>query len=199
MKTLQTAVAAIAVVASILFCGNVATATSTIVVGDHDLLPNAPDQIINILVAGDDMVQGLNFNIQVADGGTHAKVGGSIEGPHIQSVDLLTGTIFDGNNTGQVETLELPQVAAHTVTTSTGAVAANGLLARVTVDTSGFTDGSFGLYLRDTRNGPTDFAGVPIQITDGSINIVPEPMALGAALIGMLATGARLRRRRRGA
>ena len=141
------------------------------------------------------MVEGLNFNVQVADGGTDAAVGGSIDGPKIQSVNLVTGTIFDGNNTGQVDTLTLPQVSANTVTTSTGMIAADGLLATIEVDTTGFMEGTFDLRVGDTRNGPSDFAGIPIQITDGSLSVVPEPVGLGLAFFGAAALFSVCRRR----
>ncbi|MFV2069778.1 MAG: hypothetical protein ACC645_22660, partial [Pirellulales bacterium] len=49
---------------------------------------------------------------------------------------------------------------------------------------------SFQLALADTLDGPTDFAGIPIDITDGTLRVVPEPsawmMALSACLVVML-------------
>ena len=59
-----------------------------IVVGDHTLLPDTAGQQIEIFVTGDEQVQGLNFYIQVGDGGVPA--GGSDVGPTIQDVDILS-------------------------------------------------------------------------------------------------------------
>ena len=69
--------------------------------GDHYLLPDTPNQQIQILVSGGDLVQGLNFNSQIGDGGP--ELGGVIDGPHITDIDVENGTIFDDNNTGQFD------------------------------------------------------------------------------------------------
>ena len=159
-----------------------ARATPIIDVGEHELLANTPDQSIQIMVAGGDDVQGVNFRIQVADGGTHPEVGGSIDGPVITDIDLMTGTIFDGNHTGQNSLLSFPQVSVQSITTETGTVPANGLLATVTFDTTGFSDGEFNLHIGDTRDGATDFAGIPVNIMDGSLRVVPEPTGIAMLL-----------------
>jgi hypothetical protein len=158
-------------------------ATPVIVVGEHELLADTADQLIEIMVSGGDSVQGLNLRLQVADGGTHPDAGGSIDGPKISNIDLVSGTIFDGNNTGQNGLLSLPQVWVQSITTANGMVAADGMLATVMIDTTGFMDGEFDLRVGETLDGATDFAGVPVDITDGSIRIVPEP----ASFLGMLA------------
>jgi hypothetical protein len=48
------------------------------------------------------------------------------------------------------------------------------LLATLTIDTSGLNHGEWNLNLRDTLNGPTDFAGTAATIVDGSITIVSD-------------------------
>ncbi len=169
-------------------------ATPEIVVGEHELLADTANQLIEIMVSGGDSVQGLNLRLQVADGGTHPDAGGSIDGPKISNVDLVTGTIFDGNNTGQNDLLSLPQVSVQSITTANGMVAADGLLATVLIDTTGFTEGEFDLWAGDTLDGPTDFAGIPASITDGSIRIVPEPASFVGLLTGLGAICAALRR-----
>src|SRR5438445_10211088 len=85
--------------ASILFITTVAVATPTIVVGNHVLLPNKGGQNVVIPVTGGDQVMGANVNVQVADGGLPN--GGTIVGPAITGLDLVTNTIFTGNNDGQ--------------------------------------------------------------------------------------------------
>jgi len=152
--------------------------TPVIDVGHHVLLPDTPGQTFQVSVTGGDLVQGLNFNLQVADGGP--EWGGVIDGPAIEALDILTGTIFDGNNTGTVD-LDggppsgsdiAPQYEGRSTTTDSGSVPASGLLATVTIDTTGFSSGTWDLFLSNTLNGPTDFAGLPASITDGSIRVL---------------------------
>ena len=177
--------------------------------GTYELLPDTPGQEIEIFVrpdenltpdAGeiaDDEVQGVNLNIQIGDGGRDA--GGSVDGPVITGVDLFSGTIFEGNNTGEGSGngVLVPQVAFFSTTTGSGTVKADGLLATVTIDTTGFFvgDGPFDLILSQTVNNPTNFGPVNPEVTDGTLAIVPEPTSI--AVFGL--TGlALLRRSRRG-
>src|SRR5262245_55038722 len=51
-----------------------------------------------------------------------------------------------------------------------------------TVDTTGLTTGSWALKLFGTPDGPTDFAGVPVTVTDGLLH-VPESAAHSSLLI----------------
>ena len=166
-----------------------------IVVGEHELLPDTPNQSIEIMVSGGDNVQGLNFRVQVADGGTHPMAGGSIDGPMISNIDLLSGTIFDGNNTGQNDILSLPQVWVQSTTSANDTVPADGLLATVTIDTTGFMEGEFDLRVGDTLDNATDFAGVAVDITDGLLRIsVPEPASATVLLMGWAILCTALRR-----
>jgi len=160
-------------------------------VGDHELLPDTPGQVVQLFVSGGDPVQGLNFNVQVAGGG-----------PTVEDVDILQGTIFDGNNTG---TFDLdgpspdpwPLWEFRSTTTASGTVSADGLLATLVLDTTGLSVGAWDLMVSNTQNGPTDFAGTPALIIDGSLTIgggpfapVPEPSALFLILpagLGLLA------------
>jgi VCBS repeat-containing protein len=151
-------------------------------VGDHFLLPNTPGQQIQIYVTGGDEVQGLNFNVQVEDGGPElADYGGTIDGPALTTIDVESGTIFEGNTLGATNPeppFDIPQWEGRYITTEIGTVIADGLLATITVDTTGFTEGSFSLILGDENlNGPTDFAGIPITITEGQLIINSVPVA----------------------
>lgn len=137
-------------------------------VGNWFIPPNTNSFPIRFYVTGADAVQGLNFNIQIADGGP--EVGGVLPGPTMIDVDLLTGTIFDGNNTGQVDSLSERQIWVQTTTTAGGTVSADGLLATVLIDMPGFDTGLiWDFSLSGTLNGDTDFAGVPIDIVNGLI------------------------------
>lgn len=157
-------------------------------VGNHTLLPNTPGQTIPISVSGGTLVQGLNFNVQIADG---FPTGGTVDGPNIADVDVLgtalNPTIFFGNNTGQQDIRTDPQVWSASTTTAAGTVSASGLLGIVTVDTTGWFGGTWGLFLGSTQEGPTDFALINATITDGSITVVPEPAStflFGSLLFG---------------
>ena len=58
------------------------------------------NQTIAIPVTGGDLVEGLNFNVLVGDGG--AAYGGVDTGPLITNVNITQGaTIFAPNNTGR--------------------------------------------------------------------------------------------------
>ena len=156
---------------------------SRIVVGNHALLANTANQQIHLFVTGNDQVSGLNFNLQVADGGPAG--GGSILGPVITAVDLVSqpGMVFHGNSTTPVDPGSASRIAIRSLITSSGMVNAEGALAIVTFDTTGIAGGTYPLKMSATVNGDSDFAGIPINIVNGSITIpippVPPDILLG--------------------
>jgi len=144
-------------------------AAPVIDVGTHYLQRNLPGQEIEIRVTGGDPVQGLEFNVQIAD---------ATFGPIFEHADILGGTIFADNNRGLFEGSYIdPRRAYLGVVTHSGAVAAQGLLATLTIDTTAIRNGTFRLSLTQSIEGPTNFAGAEADITDGRIVIVPEPAA----------------------
>jgi hypothetical protein len=171
---------------------NVDNDLPVVLAGQHILLPNTPNQTIPILVEGDFSVQGLNFHVQIADGGPEAS--GSIDGPDIQSVDLagnaVAPTIFTGNHSGQAGSVSLPQVQAWEISTAQGTVTAGGLLASLTIDTTGFWKDATGTYtwplhLADTQTGSTHFlspAGNRIHAVtvSGTLTLNTPPVALAS-------------------
>jgi hypothetical protein len=181
--------------AALAWCAGAARAsTLEIHVGDHPLLADTPDQKVYVYVSGDTQVEGVLLDCQIADGGPSA--GGTISGPTITNLDVVTGTIFEGNNFGNFygNGYIYPQVAWQSTTTQSGTVLANELLAIVTIDT---TSGSFKvgdhweLKLTGTVNGDTSFGKYVAQpvITNGTIRIapaseVPEPGTLALAAVG---------------
>ena len=188
-------IAGLAGLAVVLFA-SVAWAELLIDVGNHPLLPGTAGQTITIDITGGDAVGGGTIFLQVADGGPEAIpylppgtiVG--IDGPDITAVDILTGTIFDGNNLGDFGGTVVPQAWQSLTYTQAGtAVDGDGLLATVTLDTTGFTSGSWDLSMGSLL-GQTEFGGVPLRITPGTIfiptdgEIIPEPASCVLLLLG---------------
>lgn len=173
-------------------------------VGSHALLPNTADQWITLTVRNDSAsavaVSGLNFNFQVADSGPGSEGGfGTIDGPNITGVDLVTGTLFGSNNTGTTAAEgNPPQAGLWTVTTQTGTVSLGAgqtaTLGRVQLSTVGFTAAaSWTLSLRAGPPGGLQDAtaflqpgtggevtSLEVQFTEGLV-VVPEPWAMSLA------------------
>ncbi|MCH8044616.1 MAG: tandem-95 repeat protein [Planctomycetes bacterium] len=154
----------------------------TIVVGQYTLVADTPNQQIEIFVSGGQSVAGVNLVAQVGDGGPELVNSGlpaGTDGPAITSVDLKTGTIFAALDVSQFGLLSLPQVhfSSLGIESQNTTVSADGLLATLSIDTTGIFGGSFQLLLAGVlpqlTNGPfaTDFAGIPIEITNGVITI----------------------------
>lgn len=154
-----------------------AAAVPLIEAGDHVLYANTPGQPIHIFVSRGDAVQRVLLTVQITDGGPDA--GGNPEAPAIESVDLLTGTIFSGNNVGQLDQNAglgtFTQFWQATTLTDEGTVTADGLLATILVDTTGFgvDDGPWELRLSDIVAGDTEFGEINASITNGMITIHP--------------------------
>jgi hypothetical protein len=174
----------------------------SISVGSQTIL-NSPNQTLTFTVNNSSQsavdTAGLNFNIQIGDGTV---------GPTITGVDLITGTPFASNNTGQTDNSSGAHQAFWTVTTGSGSVSLNPgptKVASVTFDGTGLTSGqNWGLFLEATHNGPTRYLDttvnandIPMTITDGSLTIVPEPSTYALISgVGCLAFAAVARRSR---
>ena len=177
-------------------------ANPTIDVGPNYLQPNMANQQVQLFVTGGDLIRSEGFWFQIGDGGPDGP-NHVINGPSITNTDLGTGTIFNAPDAIDVGALHDPQLweAFHG---ATGAeVAAEGLIATLTISTVGWTSGSWGLNIfdtvkipasYDTLSGSFDFAG-----SDGTITIIPEPATLtllGSAflVIGAIRLVRRIRR-----
>jgi hypothetical protein len=158
------------------FFGSAPARAAAVNAGTHVLALNTPGQQVPILVSGSDAVSGIDLFVQVGDGG--ATVGGDDTGPRITQVDLVSGTIFAGNNTG-VFVDPAPLIWGATTTTASGLVSANGVLATLTIDTTGIFVGQFDLILNPPSTGPTAFAdaGITTSLVNGSLSIgdLPPP------------------------
>ena len=166
-------------VATVVIRGNV----PIIEVGTHALRPNTSGQEIQIGVSGGQLVAGLNLFVQVGDGGPELSdfgIPAGTDGPAITAVDVKTDTIFATVPDPQVDQPGIPQVATSTIAISEEgqAVPADGLLATITIDTTGLFEGSWDLLLADvlpfaSLSGPftTDFAGVAAFVSNGQLVI----------------------------
>ncbi len=143
-------------------------------VGTHLLVAGEPDQSIPIRASGGLLVDGMNFRIQIGDGS------GQVPSPAFTPpLDLMTGTIFEGKNTGQLDTTIQPQWASARIETTPGqTVPADGLIATVTVSTVGIAPGTWPLIMSSTVLGPADFLTLPADITDGQIVVKHRPQAV---------------------
>ncbi len=150
-------------------------ANPTVVVGNHVLIP-LPGQSFTIPVTGGVAVSGVDFNAEVANGGTS---NGGTPGPAITNVNLISGTIFASNNSGQQNGTTFPsQLYSGVVITNSGTVTTTGTLATMTFDPSNFIGGIYSLKLVGFSNGPisgdTDFVDangltVPATVTNGNL------------------------------
>lgn len=179
---------------------------ATINVGTHKLLPNTANQPIQItVVAGNpaEQVAGMNLFAQIADGGPDLPppVTGTIDGPEFSGADLLTGTIWNIQPQPTVPALwpgNQVIVAGVILGTQGSTVPANGLVATLYVDTTGWGPDDDPWELKMAPGTTIDPTGtqlldggvptpnpIPLTITNGMI-WVPEPSSV-AMLIGLLA------------
>jgi hypothetical protein len=180
----------------VLVFPGVVRANDVINVPNVTLLPNTPNQLVTVTIIGTSQVAGEDFFAQIGDGGTFNN--GVNTKPVFSNVDILTGTIFAGRNTGATMDPGGPESAHPLIwvdgtTTNSGTVLDNGLLATLTIDTTGVSSGTYPLLLKGVATSLTpggfstrllDGSAVPVPLTinDGSITIsdVPEPLALPA-------------------
>ncbi|MBN2022170.1 MAG: hypothetical protein JW809_05205 [Pirellulales bacterium] len=170
----------LAVLAVLLVGLPLGSQAATIVVGTRYLAPDTPGQSLALYVTGTDQVAGANLYAQIGDGGPELADYGlpaGTDGPSITAVDLKTGTIFQSLPGEPFDLGSIPQVALWGIALEEPGtyILADGLLATLTVDTTGFTSGTWPLLLSGVLPGlggyDTDFAGVDAQITNGSIQL----------------------------
>jgi opacity protein-like surface antigen len=194
---------------AILLCLTaVAHAIPTIVVGNHNLLPNTAGQTIPINVTGisANEVNGITFSVMINDGGVAY---GGTPGPIITGMDFDTGptiwmppsvptghnppaTFFDGQ-----------LASANFLTVSGFVTASSGLVVTLTIDTTGFGLGVYSVKLIGTaleeNVGNTGFIGniTEESITNGTITYVPEPSSVVLGLFAVAGFGVVAIRKRR--
>jgi hypothetical protein len=163
-------------------------------VGAIELLPNQTNQQVPIAVTetGGETVQGLNFRLRVGDG-----TGGpdyAHPGPKITSVDLIDGdTVFSLNHQDPTNVKTYSYSWAGSVTTASGSVTPDGVLALVTFDTTGVNAqsyaGPWSVYLMDRSGNKTDFAGITPTLVAGTVSITQTVPEAGTGVLLALAAG----------
>ena len=176
-----------------------AAPAATVIVGDHDLQPETPNQTITIDVSGGDNTWSLSFFAQIASGSATGTP--MFEDPG--GVDIITGTIFAGDNIGQQSdtyTNQLWYCWTQVQDPPSNPVTASGLLVTLSIDTTGAAPGTYDLLLSGTLWGDTELLDqsadpISLTITNGTITVVPEPATLGLMGLGGAGLLVRLRRR----
>ncbi|MGD9721335.1 MAG: PEP-CTERM sorting domain-containing protein [Pirellulales bacterium] len=194
----------------------------TVTAGNHQLLPNTPGQVIDILISTDaaEEISGLDLYVLINGADSSVDQAGV---PRITAVDLTSAAVAlgavasttfpygdpwevaNGTSFGQNTAFG----AAPNATSGPSADApATGILAKYTIDTTGINAGLWPLSLTDPFifaatllskvTGPLE-AGVDYTLVDGSLEIVPEPSSIVLGLFAAAGLAAVVIRRRRAA
>ena len=187
-----------AIIGLVVFSSLIASASATpiIDVGTHNLVGNSTNQVVEIYATGTDMVTAFNLRAQIGADGAAASAA-----PIFNSIDF-SGGIWDASAytvTGDI--IGDGKYTQMSVAFNPAAeVAADGLIATLVINTSGFTASeSFDLKLSSSGIGSdsifviTGGDELAATITNGTI-IIPEPATLSLLALGGLAL---IRRRRR--
>jgi Ca2+-binding RTX toxin-like protein len=149
---------------------------AAITVGSHTLLPNTPNQTINIIATGDSDVTGINVRAQLGDGtGAGAEpVFDAIS--YDSSIWSSAATTITGGPIGGVEQFVQSSIVFNASGTS---VVSDGQVFQLSIDTTGFTSGTFDLRLSMTEIG-ADTAFVIAGGAEESISITNGTITVGA-------------------
>ena len=187
-----------------------AQAIPTIVVGDHLLLANTPGQLIPINVTGisANEVNGITLSVMINDGGVPY---GGTPGPIITAMDFDSGptiwvppSVPSGHN-APATFFDNQLASANFLTVSGFVTASSGLVATLTIDTTGFYClGINSLDLVGTaleeNVGNTGFIGniTAESISNGTVgNLCPEPSSVVLGLLSLAVFGVVAIRKRR--
>jgi MYXO-CTERM domain-containing protein len=189
-----------------LAVAQVASASTFVNVGNHNLLPGQANQVVVLQVTND---VGTTPP-QVTDFAGYFQIGPNTLDqvvPVFQGADF-TGTFWGaGSEGGTGPEVGVPQLMQKGFTLNSGTVAADGDLIRLIVDTTGITSGTFDLKLIDSAyfdvfgsnsNFLPSSADESITITNGTITVTPEPGSAAIAFGLAAAAGLVRHRRRRG-
>ena len=202
-----------AMTAVMLLIGASSALNAQVMRAEHaTLAPNTPGQSFRIFAdfaADGDAIDGALLDVFIAKGGDLGDPAGQ-PGPKIESINLqpVGGVLSAFSSSQNVAQLENQFVEADILRAASddGISSAfdDQLLAVVTVDTTGFFDGTFSVDLENSGFGiASTFTGgssgtIPTTLMSGSISIpVPEPSALAMLFATAAGTVAVRRPRRR--
>ena len=157
-------------------------------VGNVSLNADQAGQERTFNFTGSATVTDFEFDIQVGDGGTD--LGGTASGPRITSIDLVGSAFGSGGTQTNVISYALARQSILELASTTNLF--DGVLAKVTFDTTGMLDSSSQSLLLSGVAGSfsTSFYNnsvlVPLSIANGTLTVVPEPASLGLLGLGVL-------------
>lgn len=190
---------------------------NSIVVGNHNLLPNTPGQVVNLMVTGTDQYNSFDLKSFINGGLAGGPAISHVFGDPAAAIPAtnLVGSVWEGGNGGigvnypeGTTTVGSGYQTFATFTTLMGELTtANGIVVSLTFDTTGVAPGVYSFSLTDGPMGPTAmFAGydletwepivTPLTIVNGTLTVVPEPASLvtaALAIAGLLAVAIRRR------
>jgi hypothetical protein len=198
-------------VVGVVICGVLLIGSRDAVAGTGDTISLSTSsvnvgtgQVININISGSTQVAGTTWDVQVLDGGSGNS--GTATKPTITGMEVTTG-ISSANNTGNAFIQPNgPLIGSASTTTTSGTVLDSGVLAKLTLNTTGMSSGNtFTIQFTnvgpshatsevDSLSGPITLTGAGIGST-ATITVVPEPMSASLMLLGI--GGLALRRSRR--
>ena len=153
-------------VVAVLVFASAAIATPSIDAGTIYVDMDSSNWLVKVYATGGDAVQGMEFNITLGIGG-----------PVIveDSVDVITGTIFDGNNGGGFDGygggVGYYYEAYMGVVTASGTVAADGLIATFVIDATGVDHGEY-IFNLANQEGNTTFTDLVLaNLTNGVLRV----------------------------
>lgn len=139
-------------------------------------------------------MQGITFRGQLADGFPDMS-DSTTHGPDVSVIELIgPGRIVEANNTGQNSVEERSQTWRQRKTTFAGTAKADGLLARLTFDTTGFNSigQQWGLVPANSFLDDTDVILAGADVSNGTVSIAVSDLssltlaALDAVIIVVL-------------
>ncbi|NQU22921.1 MAG: PEP-CTERM sorting domain-containing protein [Candidatus Nealsonbacteria bacterium] len=177
---------------------------ATVIVGDYQLQPDMPDQIIQVEVLGGEQIQGMELRAMIGGGGlTHGGVAGPkfkepapAVPPNYFDPDcdpaMFPGTIWESASFGGKRMDVYPDsYAPHAqlfmggvwldglATVALGTPTETALLINFVVDTTGYTSGTWPLDLSGTPDGDTQLLQ-PVLINPGD----PPEYGIQAIFVG---------------
>ncbi len=199
---MRTRMKALGVVAVVCVMSSGAAATLVVDGGDWVLQPNQAGQTIDVTVSGSGDLLCATILAEIS--------GPGIE-PQLVDGDIITGTIFEINNTGfPAYDFSEPQLGYADVAADTGItgipVGPSDKLASFTVSTVGVHSGTFDLLLTGTTWGDSmafTNPSTPVKFIDGTITVtsatgpIPEPATTCALVLAYAGLGGYVRKRRR--